>query len=358
MKLPLIAFAFIASLVFAPLPVLSQPTHPASPQKTGQIELDFNYCRGNTGLIAHLPGINQQVILPQNGKGIFYFVVPGTYTLTIEIPGRQPHAIQNVVVQDNAITQVTKTFCPDNDGDGYTDQNDCNDNNPAINPAAAEACDGVDNNCNGQTDEGCQLCTDADNDGFFAQAGCGTVVDCNDSASTISPVAQEICDGTDNDCDSAVDEGFNTSTDPNNCGACGNVCSFPNATAYCSNSACGMASCLPGFSDCDGNPANGCETSLSNDPLNCGGCGIVCPSGTCSAGLCMQCGGDFQCPIQDFCDVNGICQRDLQDGGACGFDSHCLSGNCEFGICQTACPTGTKRCEPGGVCVPNSLPCP
>ena len=42
----------------------------------------------------------------------------------------------------------------DNDGDGYTDDVDCADDDETINPSASETCDGVDNNCDGVIDEG------------------------------------------------------------------------------------------------------------------------------------------------------------------------------------------------------------
>lgn len=43
-------------------------------------------------------------------------------------------------------------------------------------------------------------CTDADSDGYFAEKGCGTPVDCNDKDSSIYPGAPELCDGKDNQC--------------------------------------------------------------------------------------------------------------------------------------------------------------
>jgi hypothetical protein len=50
---------------------------------------------------------------------------------------------------------LTVSSCTDADGDGYCTPIDCNDANSAINPGASEVCDGVDNNCDGSTDEGC-----------------------------------------------------------------------------------------------------------------------------------------------------------------------------------------------------------
>ncbi|MGH9457196.1 MAG: trypsin-like peptidase domain-containing protein [Thermoanaerobaculia bacterium] len=45
--------------------------------------------------------------------------------------------------------------CTDADGDGVCASEDCNDNNAAVFPGATEACDGVDNDCDLQIDEGC-----------------------------------------------------------------------------------------------------------------------------------------------------------------------------------------------------------
>lgn len=65
---------------------------------------------------------------------------------------------------------------------------------------SAEVCDGLDNNCNGQSDEG--LTVDGDQDGFTTPSSCtGSKNDCNDANRTIHPGAGEVCgDSVDQDC--------------------------------------------------------------------------------------------------------------------------------------------------------------
>ncbi len=113
----------------------------------------------------------------------------------------------------------------DSDSDVWPDTNDCNPTNPAVFPFAAESCDGVDNDCDGEIDE--EVSTtyylDADGDGFPIEGSILRVClglpgpdgwiadpaawDCDDSSSDTFPGAPESCDGADNDCDGETDEG-------------------------------------------------------------------------------------------------------------------------------------------------------
>ena len=116
---------------------------------------------------------------------------------------------------------VSDALAVDADGDGYDDTEDCDDNNSVVNPSAAEICDGVDNNCDGQIDEGVSTTyyADADGDGFGDEGSpteaceqpSGYVPignDCNDTTAEAFPGAEEKCDGVDNNCDGEIDEGL------------------------------------------------------------------------------------------------------------------------------------------------------
>jgi len=82
----------------------------------------------------------------------------------------------------------------DFDLDGYTCPTDCRDDDLLIHPGAEEVCDGSDNDCSGEVDD-----IDADGDGYVTDE-CGGD-DCDDNDLGVHPRAPEKCDGVDTDCD-------------------------------------------------------------------------------------------------------------------------------------------------------------
>jgi hypothetical protein len=99
----------------------------------------------------------------------------------------------------------------DEDGDTYRDCDipaliDCDDEDPNVNPAADEACDQIDNDCDGEVDN-----VDLDGDGYVSDSCYGS--DCDDADPDAYPGRPESCDGADNDCDGEIDDGFDADDD-------------------------------------------------------------------------------------------------------------------------------------------------
>ncbi|MBO6935304.1 MAG: hypothetical protein JJ863_10015 [Deltaproteobacteria bacterium] len=257
--------------------------------------------------------------------------------------------------------QTCRTVCAvtaDADGDGSLAVEcggaDCDDSNADRFPGATEVCDdeGVDEDCNPLT-----IGTrDEDADGFIDAACCNVVpgaattcgTDCDDATASVGPRSPETCDGIDQDCDGAIDEGVSRRFFPDVDGdgwgdrdgdpqlGCGvpdgfventldcndgdatvspsglEVCngrdddcdgatdepeavavacastfgSPPNTPWTCVGGMCQTA-CAATHGDCDLEPSNGCESELATDVANCGACGNDCGiGGQCTDGVC------------------------------------------------------------------------
>ena len=264
---------------------------------------------------------------------------------------------------------VDQTWCLDNDSDTYPRSTgcvvqstqpganwvvdpgsnyDCNDTNAAINPGAAEACNGIDDNCNSMIDEGVTppiWYLDNDSDTYPRNTNPAPVqqcdapgsnwvstvpgFDCNDNDAAINPGAAEACNGIDDNCNMMVDEGVTPPTwylDNDN--DTYPRMSGPVVQCFAPGGNWVQDGTFPDF-DC-------LDTNSSVNPGQ--------PE-VCGDGLDNDCNG----MIDDSCTVPAHCTNSVQDGNETGVDCGGFCDVCSTGGAPASCAGGLNTCGPSGV---------
>ncbi|MFT7621090.1 MAG: hypothetical protein ACI9WU_000251, partial [Myxococcota bacterium] len=303
----------------------------------------------------------------QDNKALGTNVASGTFVLgkAFGLPGNFDGLVDELMVSDFVVPQAT--LC-DRATNGV--------------PAAMlnrEICDAKDNNCDGSIDEGMAGIPGVDCDGSDLDLCATGTYTC--TADTIDaecvnesdPDKDELCDGTDNDCDGSIDEGYEWEStavglgcDPT--GACGvGVVECISTTQASCSTAAGGSSDETGPEFCDGKD-NDCDGLTDEKPdgsavtENC----YTGTAGTVNVGLCAF--GQRQCTAGTFSGVP--CLNDVvpaADDSTCdGLDDDCDGDidedygdgiTCTDDVCGAAIPVSTPndgQCDDSNPCTDNT----
>jgi hypothetical protein len=225
-----------------------------------------------------------------NHAYVFNLTALATYRLVL---GPSANAQAAVVIEK--LDDFQTFYFADADGDGFgdsgdvavtmceapegrvTDDTDCDDGNAAVNLTAAEICDGVDNDCDGEIDEGLGSSATTCGVGACRREGTRSCVSGSlpDDCSPGTPAASDSsCNAADDDCDGQTDEDFVRSPTACGIGACQGAgilsCVGGVVVDSCNAGSTGAETCDGEDNDCNGeidDVPGGCRASACGNGL-------------------------------------------------------------------------------------------
>ncbi len=335
---------------------------------------------GDGGMAGNFCGVKCNIAKPDCPSGFSCQAAPGGHQcLPVDLVCTCNQkaidlALETACITAKAIDGITTAMCYGVRKCTASGLSECSAALPEV-----EKCDGVDNDCNGKTDDfdGSTKVKCAGESNEFGSCP-GVVIACLDGKPKCNaPMAQpEQCNGLDDNCDGVTDEGLCDDGIPCTEDKCkGDTCHHQQVNGLpcddgivCTQTdKCLQGKCIGGNEiECDDkdpcttdncDPFSGCKHKAASDAI-CPDDGIACTQDICKEGKCLHppvndggpCVDDGNLCTADVC-TNGQCVHTAVDGVKCNDE-----GNpCTNDVCQN------KQCEHvpanGKGCVDDGKPC-